>query len=331
MKVLVTGGTGFVGSHLVRLLMRKGLDVTCLVRPTSRLDNLESLPINLQHGDLTNFPSLRKAVKGCRLVYHCAADYRLWCANPDEMMRTNVEGTSNIMRACFEEGVERVVYTSTVGCLGRYTIGVPVDEVAPTRLEDMKSPYKRSKFLAERNVLGWAGQGLPVVIVNPSTPVGEMDIKPTPTGRMIVVFLREKMFGYVDTGMNLIDVRDVAEGHWLASQKGRLGEKYILGHVNLTLKEIFDRLAKISGLPSPRVSIPYWVAAGYAHAENLWTGTLLHQEPTAPLEGVRMSRWKMWFDSSKAVSELGLPQNPIENALERAVRWFYEKGYTSPH
>jgi len=327
---LVTGATGFVGSHVARLLAGRGDRVRVLVRPSSDLRALEGLAVERAPGDLRDPGSLDRALSCVRTVFHVAADYRLWARNPQEIYESNVTGTRNLLDAARRAGVERVVYTSTVA-----TVAVPrptlPNEATASTIDEMIGHYKRSKWLAEQEAFRAAQQGLPVVIVNPSTPVGEMDIKPTPTGRMIVVFLREKMFGYVDTGMNLIDVRDVAEGHWLASQKGRLGEKYILGHVNLTLKEIFDRLAKISGLPSPRVSIPYWVAAGYAHAENLWTGTLLHQEPTAPLEGVRMSRWKMWFDSSKAVSELGLPQNPIENALERAVRWFYEKGYTSPH
>lgn len=329
MKVLVTGGTGFVGSHLVRCLVRYENSVVCLVRPTSRLDNLESLATTLQQGDLTDLNSVREAIKGCRMVYHCAADYRLWCPSPEEMFRVNVTGTDNLMRACFDEGVERVVYTSTVGCLGKYVEGVLADENTLARMEDMLSPYKKSKFLAQENVLGWAKRGLPVVIVNPSTPVGEMDLKPTPTGRMIVDFLRGKMFGYVDSGMNLIDVRDVAEGHWLAAQRGRPGQKYILGNVNLTLKEIFDRLAEIADISPPKRRIPFWIALLYAKGENFWSGRLLHREPTAPLEGVRMSQSKMWFDSSKAVQELGLPQSPIEKALERAVQWFREKGYAS--
>jgi dihydroflavonol-4-reductase len=327
MKVLVTGGTGFVGSHLVRCLVRHENDVTCLVRPTSRLDNLKSLPITLRQGDLTNLNSIREAVKGCRIVYHCAADYRLWCPNPDAMHRINVTGTNNLMQVCFDEVVERVVYTSTVGCLGKYAQGVLADENTPARLEEMLSPYKKSKFLAQENVLVWASRGLPVVIVNPSTPVGEMDLKPTPTGKMIVDFLRGRMFGYVDSGMNLIDVRDVAEGHWLAAQRGSPGQKYILGNVNLTLKDIFDRLGRIAGISPPSQRVPFWIAVLYAHVENFWSGKILHREPTAPLDGVRMSQSKMWFDSSKAVRELGLPQNPIEKALERAVSWFLEKGY----
>lgn len=330
MKVLVTGGTGFVGSHLVRCLLRHENAVTCLVRPSSRLDNLESVPIALRHGDLTDENSIRETVRGCKVVYHCAADYRLWCPDPEEMFRVNVTGTNNLMQACFDEGVERVIYTSTVGCLGKYSKDAPADENTPSRLEDMLSPYKKSKFLAQESVLNWAKRGLPVVIVNPSTPVGEMDLRPTPTGKMIVDFLQGKMFGYVDSGMNLIDVRDVAEGHWLAAQRGSPGQKYILGNVNLTLKNIFDLLSKIAGISPPNRRIPYWIALLYAHVENLWSGQLLHREPTAPLDGVRMAKSKMWFDSSKAVRELGLPQSPIEKALERAIRWFREKGYVRP-
>ncbi|MFN8008101.1 MAG: NAD-dependent epimerase/dehydratase family protein [Terriglobia bacterium] len=330
MKVLVTGGTGFVGSHIVRCLLRHNETVVCLARPASRLDNLQALPISIATGDLKDSSSLYEAVKGCGMVYHSAADYRLWCPDPEEMLRINVDGTDRLMRACFEARVDRVVYTSTVGCLGKYENGTPADESTPVRLEDMQSPYKRTKFLAQQRVLEWAARGLPVVIVNPSTPIGEMDLKPTPTGKMIVDFLRGKMFGFVDTGMNLIDVRDVAEGHWQAAQRGLPGEKYILGNQNLRLQEIFALLAKMSGVPAPTLRVPYWVALAYARVENCWSGRLLQREPSAPLEGVRMSQNKMWFDSSKAIRELGLWQNPVENALMRAIQWFQENGYTRP-
>jgi dihydroflavonol-4-reductase len=325
MKAFVTGGTGFVGSHVVRRLLQRGFDVRCLVRDSSRLDNLEGLPVELVHGDLTEAHALRDAIKGAQYVFHVAADYRLWCPDPDEMYRCNVEGTRNILQAAHESGVERVVYTSTVGCLGSTHNGQPANEQTPVHLDELIGHYKRSKFLAEQVAIERAATGLPVVIVNPSTPVGEMDIKPTPTGKIIVDFLRGKMFGYVDTGMNLIDVRDVAEGHVLAALKGRPGEKYILGARNLTLKQIFDLLAQITGLRSPTTRVPHWVAETYARIENTWSVRIAGREPEVPLESVKLSRHKMWFDASKAVRELGLPQSPVEDALRRAVEWLRER------
>jgi dihydroflavonol-4-reductase len=243
------------------------------------------------------------------------------------MYRINVEGSNNVMQAAFDKKVERVVYTSTVGCLGLNDNGTPANEDTPVTIDDMIGHYKRSKFLAEEKVREWAARGLPVVIVNPSTPVGELDIKPTPTGKIIVDFLRGKMFGYVDTGMNLIDVRDCAEGHVLAAEKGRIGERYILGGRNVTLKEIFNMLASVTDVRSPTMKVPHWVAETYARLENIWSINIARREPDVPLESVRMSRHKMWFDSSKAIRELGLPQTPVEGALERAVNWFRENGY----
>lgn len=326
-KALVTGSTGFLGSHLVRRLLERGAEVRCLARPTSRLDNLRGLPVEIARGDLRDLSSLRQAMRGCRVVYHCAADYRLWCKDPVDMYASNVEGTNNCMQAASDEGVERVVYTSTVGCLGLNPGGKPADEDTPVTIDDMIGDYKRSKFFAEENVRGWAARGLPVVIVNPSTPVGDMDIKPTPTGKIIVDFLRGKMFGFVDTGMNLIDVRDCAEGHVLAAEKGRVGEQYILGAHNLTLKQVFDSLASITEIASPKTKIPHWVAEVYARLENLWSINLAGREPEVPLESVKLARHKMWFDSSKAVRELGLSQSSIDGALLRAVKWFEEHGY----
>jgi dihydroflavonol-4-reductase len=326
-KILVTGGSGFVGSHLVRALLSRGEDVRCLVRESSRLDNLKDLPVEFAYGDLRDTDSLGKAMKGCKRLYHCAADYRLWAKDPSELYESNVNGTRNIMQAAFNAGVDRVIYTSTVGALGLNDDGTPASEETPVALEDMIGHYKRSKFLAEREVENFIAGGLPVVIVSPSTPVGELDIKPTPTGKIIVDFLRGKMFGFVDTGMNLIDVRDVAEGHILAAERGKPGEKYILGNRNLTLKEIFDLLAEITGLASPKMRVPNLVAETYARVENFWSIKIAKREPFAPLESVKMSQHKMWFDSTKAVRELGLPQHAIESALRRAVNWFQKQGY----
>ena len=326
-KVLVTGGTGFLGSHLVRRLLDQGAEVRCLARPASRLDNLKSLPVEIVTGDLLDPISLSKAVKGCFVIYHAAADYRLWSKNPALMYATNVEGTNNCMQAAFDEGVERVVYTSTVGCLGLNKNGEPANEDTPVSMNDMTGHYKLSKFIAEEKVKDWAARGLPVVIVNPSAPVGDLDIKPTPTGKIIVDFLRGKMFGFVDTGMNLIDVRDCADGHLLAAERGRTGERYILGAHNLTLKEIFDLLARVTEIASPKTKVPHWVAELYARLENFWSIKIAGREPDVPLESVKLARHKMWFDSSKAVRELGLPQSPIEGALSRAVEWFERNGY----
>lgn len=327
MLVLVTGGTGFVGSHLVRALLARGEQVRCLVRSSSPLDNLKDLNVEFATGDLRDLDSLKRAAKDCNVVYHCAADYRLWCKTPDEMYQSNVEGSNNVMQAAFDARVDRVVYTSTVGCLGLNQDGRPADEDTPVTIEDMIGHYKRSKFLAEQKVREWAVRGLPVVIVNPSTPVGEMDIKPTPTGKIIVDFLRGKMFGYVDTGMNLIDVRDCAEGHLLAAERGRNGERYILGGRNLTLKQLFDLLAAVTEIASPRMKVPHWVAESYARIENIWSINVAGRPPDVPVESVKMSRHKMWFDSSKAQRELGLRQSPIEEALKRAVKWFREHRY----
>lgn len=329
MKALVTGGTGFVGSHLVRRLLERGAEVRCLVRASSRLDNLKDLPVEFANGDLRDSDSLRRAMRGASVVYHCAADYRLWCADPREMYESNVNGSRNIMQAAFDESVERVVYTSTVGALGLNGDARPANEETPVTIDDMIGHYKRSKYMAEAEVRSWAARGLPVVIVNPSTPVGELDIKPTPTGKIIVDFLKGKMFGYVDTGMNLIDVRDCAEGHVLAAERGRIGERYILGGFNLTLKEMFDSLARVTRVRSPKTRVPHWVAESYARLENFWSINIARRAPEVPLESVRMSRHKMWFDSAKAVTELGLPQNSIERALARAVEWFQEHGYTN--
>ena len=327
MIALVTGGTGFLGAHIVRALLSSDHHVRCLVRPSSRLDNLKDLHVELTEGDLRDLDSLRKAIKDCEVVYHCAADYRLWCKKPAEMYASNVGGTNNVMQAAFEEGVPRAVYTSTVGCLGMNENGTPANESTPVSIDDMIGDYKRSKFQAEEKVREWAARGLPVVIVNPSTPVGELDIKPTPTGKIIVDFLRGKMFGYVDTGMNLIDVRDCAEGHILAAEKGRVGERYILGGPNLTLKEMFDMLGLATGIASPKMKVPHWVAETYSRLENFWSLGIVRREPEVPLESVKLARHKMWFDPSKAVRELGLKQSAIEEALVRAVNWFREHGY----
>src|SRR6266498_3566082 len=305
----VTGGTGFVGAHVVRALLRRGRTVRCLVRPSSRLSNREALAVALVAGDVTDPASLRRAMAGARTVYHCAADYRLSARRPREIYAANVEGTRNVLAAASEVGAQKVVYTSSVGALGLTRDGRPGDEGTPVEPASLIGHYKKSKHQAEGVALAWAGRGLPVVIVNPSTPVGEMDIKPTPTGQMIVDFVNRRMPAYVDTGLNLVDVRDVAEGHVLAAEKGRVGEKYILGNRNMTLKEILEALSRITGLPSPRLRLPHWIPLAAAAADT-FTARITGRAPRIPLEGVRMSRHRMFFDPSKAVRELGLAESP---------------------
>ncbi len=323
---LVTGGTGFVGAHVVRALLARGGAVRCLVRSGSRRANLEGLAVEVVEGDLTDPSSLARAAAGIRTLYHCAADYRLWTRDPAELARTNVAGTDNLLRAAAAAGVERVVYTSSVGALGLAVDGSPADERTPVERGDIVGRYKKSKYDAERVAEAWVERGLPVVIVNPSTPVGELDVKPTPTGQMIVDFVNGRLPAYVDTGLNLVDVRDVALGHLLAAEKGRVGEKYILGNRNMTLKEILEALARLTGLPAPRVRLPHAVPLAAAAAATGWA-YVTGRPPRVSLESVRMSRHRMFFDPGKAVRELGLPQTPVEQALARAVAWFREKGY----
>lgn len=327
MAVLVTGGTGFVGSRLVRKLLDRGETVRCLVRKTSPRGNLDGLAIEQVTGNLQDTASLEQAVRGCRVVYHVAADYRLWSRDPQELYRNNVDGTRNLLNAAHRAGCERIVYCSSVGALGIPKGGASGNESTPVTLEDMIGHYKRSKFLAEQEALKAAATGVPVVIVNPSTPVGPNDIKPTETGRIITRFLNDQMPAYLDTGLNLVDVDDVAEGHILAGEKGRVGEKYILGNRNMTLREILETLSRLTGKPAPRGKIPYGFALGVAHINQFFSGTLLGREPGVPVEGVRMAGKLMYFDASKAVRELGLPQTPVEEALDRAVRWFCDHGY----
>jgi dihydroflavonol-4-reductase len=318
---LVTGGTGFLGAHVVRALLARGREVRCLVRTGTPRDNLDGLPVEIATGDLSDPASLARACAGADIVYHVAADYRLFARDPREIYRTNVDGTRALLRAAGDAGVTRFVHTSSVGALGLTADGSPADETTPVTLDDVVGHYKRSKFLAEREAEAAARAGLPVVIVNPSTPIGEYDVKPTPTGQIVLDFLARRMPAYVRTGLNLVDAKDVAEGHLLAAERGRVGEKYILGHRNMTLKEMLDALAAITGLAAPRVRVPHavpLVVGAIDTALARWTGRV----PRVPLEAVRMSRKTMYFDPSKAVRELGLPQTDVTVALGRAVEWF---------
>jgi dihydroflavonol-4-reductase len=324
---LVTGGTGFVGAAVVRLLLSEGHAVRALARRGSDLRNLDGLDIELTYGDLQDRTSLRPALKGCRRLYHVAAHYSLWEPDPGVFYRVNVDGTRNLLEAAMEAGVERVVYTSTVGALGYREDGGPADEKTPASLDQIIGHYKRSKFLAEEEARQAAVRGLPLVIVNPSTPVGPRDIKPTPTGRVIVDYLNRLMPAYIDTGLNLIDVDDVAKGHVLAAERGRVGERYILGHRNLTLKEIFAILGQITKIPAPKICLPYRLILPLAYANQWLSDLITKRPPRIPLEGVKMAKRHMFFDASKAVRELGLPQSSIEQALERAAHWFIDHGY----
>ncbi|MBI4464948.1 MAG: NAD-dependent epimerase/dehydratase family protein [Acidobacteria bacterium] len=324
-KILVTGGTGFVGNHLVRRLCAERLAVRVLARPTSPVERLESLPVEVVIGDLLDRDSLQRAVRGCQVVFHVAADYRLWVRNPEESYRNNVEGTEQLLEVALQEGVSRFIHTSTVGTVGFSANGTPATEDRFVEPKTAKGHYKRSKVLAEQTALRYAQQGCPVVVVNPSAPVGEGDYKPTDTGKIILNFLNRKMPAYLDTGLNLVDVRDVAEGHFAAWQRGKVGERYILGGRNMSFKEILDTLAQITGLSSPRLRMPYGVAL-CAGAVNSLVARLSGRPPLVPLDGVRMARYKMYVNSAKAERELDYRPGPVEPALERAVQWFRSQG-----
>jgi dihydroflavonol-4-reductase len=324
--ILVTGASGFIGGHIARLLVERGCAVRVLVRPTSNLSGIADLPVERLEGDLRDVGSVRRAMRGCGQTYHVAADYRLWTTDPGELRRSNVEGTRNVLQVAAEAGVLKVVYTSTVGTIGIRGDGTPGAEDSPVSITEMTGHYKRSKFEAEQLALDFAAKGLPVVIVNPTAPVGEGDLKPTPTGKIIVDFLLGAMPAYVDTGLNLVDVRDVASGHLLAAERGRPGERYILGARNMTLREILESLSRISGRPAPRLRLPYGLALGFSLAETALAG-LTGREPRAPLEAVRMARKKMFVTTGKAERELGFRPGPVEDALQRAVEWFRRNRY----
>jgi dihydroflavonol-4-reductase len=314
--VLVTGASGFLGWHVARALLERGYSVRALLRNGSRIDQLD---VERVAGDLRDPASLRMAVAGCGLVFHVAADYRLWAKDTDELYKSNVEGTRHLLQAARDAGVERVVYTSTVGCIGIPQGGLGAEQM-PVSLGDMSGHYKRSKFLAEQAALEFASDGLPVVIVNPTAPVGEHDVKPTPTGKIVRDFLTGGMPAFIDTGLNVVDVRDVAEGHLLACEHGRPGERYILGAENLTLAQILQKLARITGGKAPWVRLPYPVAWLAGAGSTAWA-RLTGEPPRVPLEAVRMARTKMWVTHQKAERELGFRPGPADAALKRAVEW----------
>src|SRR5437763_11335414 len=327
MKVLVTGATGFIGSHVAQALAVQGADLRLLTRASSRTDNIAGLNAERVTGDLRDPGSLKRAMQGCEFVFHVAADYRLWVRDPDQMYRSNVEGTRAIIRAAQESGVRRVIYTSSVATMGFTTAGHLANESSPVSIKEMVGHYKRSKFMAEQIALEAGNKGANVVVVNPTTPIGEYDIKPTPTGRIVVDFLKRKFPAYVDTGLNLADVKEVARGHLLAMEKARPGQRYILGGENLTLKQILDKLAALTGLPAPTMKVPHAVAMGFAVFDQFVTGIVMGKEPRATIDAVKMGRKKMFASSAKAERELGYKVLPIEDALHRAIDWFQSHGY----
>lgn len=324
MKVFVTGGTGFIGSNLVRLLLQEGYAVRALVRSNSCLDNLKDLDLEIVQGNLidTNFDQY---LKGCKILFHCAAHYSLWKADKQRLEQYNIIGTRNVLAAARKAGVERTIYTSSVAAIG-VKPGIAVDETYQSSVENLVGYYKKSKYWAEQEALKAVKLGQDIVIVNPSSPIGPGDIKPTPTGDLILRFLQRKMPAYVNTGLNFIDVRDVAKGHLLALEKGKSGERYILGHQNLTLKEFLDLLAEITGFPPPQYNIPIWLPLTVAWVDETIL-TRFGKPPAIPLDGVKMSKQPMYYNASKAVRELGLPQSPIKIALQDAVNWFITNKY----
>jgi dihydroflavonol-4-reductase len=327
MLAFLTGATGFVGSHVARALVEQSADLRLLVRSNSNLENIADLKADVVSGDLRDPSSLQNAMAGCDVVFHVAADYRLWVRDPEQMYRANVEGTRAILEAARKNGLRRVVYTSSVATMGFTEDGTPANEDSPVSLDNMIGHYKRSKFMAEQVAMEASRSGVDVVIVNPTTPVGERDIKPTPTGRIIVDFLKKKFPAYVDTGLNLVDVHQCALGHIAALEKGRTGERYILGGENLTLKQILDRLAAITGLPSPRVRVPYVLALATGVVDEIVTGRIRGREPRATIDAVRMGRKKMFVSSTKAERELGWKITNVDSALRRAVAWFRQHDY----
>ena len=324
MRAFVTGGTGFIGANIVRLLLEKGIEVRALARDRSRLDNLAELEVEIVRGDL-NDDDLSRQMRGCQVVFHVAARYSLFQRDRAALYRDNVLGTRNVLAAARSAGVERVVYTSSVAAIGVKPHGEVADETHQSPVEHLIGQYKQSKYWAEREAIAAVRLGQDVTIVNPSTPVGPWDLKPTPTGDIILRFLRRQMPAYVDTGLNLIDVRDVAMGHWLALERGRTGDRYILGHQNLSLKALLDCLARLTGLPAPQRTVPLWLPLSVAWCEEMILARL-GKPPSIPIDGVRMSAEPMYYSSAKAVRELGLPQSPLDRALRDAIDWFYERG-----
>lgn len=327
MSVFVTGGTGFVGANLLRLLLQEGYSVKALVRPNSNLGNLQGLDVEIIKGDLNDL-NLWQQMQGCQYLFHVAAHYSLWQKDREALYQNNVLGTRNVLAAAKKAGIERTVYTSSVAAIGAGKFDKVVDETYQSPLEELVGDYKKSKFLAEQEAMQAASRGQEVVVVNPSSPIGPLDIKPTPTGDIILRFLRRQMPAYLDTGLNFIDVRDVARGHLLALSKGKSGSRYILGHQNLSLKELLDELAQITGLSAPQRTVPAWLPLSVAWVDEKILAPL-GKQPSVPLDGVRMAKQRMYYNPSKAVRELNLPQSSLNTALKDAVNWFVSQGYVN--
>ncbi len=329
MRILITGATGFVGTAVLRKLIEHEHEARVLVRADSSRVNLEGLPVQVVVGDLRDRQSLERAVGTCEALYHVAADYRLWAKDPEELYQANVTGTRNIVLAAAQAGVRRIVYTSSVATLGLNPDGAPADEQTPVSLDHMIGHYKRSKFLAEQEITRLVSeQGLPVVIVNPSTPIGPRDVKPTPTGRMVLDAATGRMPAYVDTGLNVVHVDDVAAGHLLAFERGNIGERYILGGHNMSLRQILECVARITGGKSPRIRLPQGLILPFAYVSEAWAKvTNARTPPRLTVAGVRMSKKRMFFTSGKAQRELAYRFRPAEEAIEEAIAWFRAKGY----
>jgi dihydroflavonol-4-reductase len=330
MQVFLTGATGFVGSHVARAYADAGAELRLLTRSSSSLKAIEGMRAEVVVGDLLQPSSLRSAIQGCEAVVHVAADYRLWVRDPKAMYAANVDGTRELLRIAREEGVRRVVYTSSVATMGFRKDGTIVDESSPVSIEDMIGHYKRSKFVGEQEAIKAARTGQEVMILNPTTPIGAGDAKPTPTGRIVVDFLNRRFPAYVETGLNLVDVAEVARMHVIALDRGTPGERYILGGENLTLKQILDRMSSITGLPSPKMKVPHAVAMAFAFFDENFTGKLLGREPRATVEAVRMGKKMMFASSAKAERELGFKVLPVYAAMRAAIEWFVEHGYAPP-
>ncbi len=332
MTTLVTGATGFIGGNLARTLSARGGEVRALVRPGANNLAIRDTTVKQVPGDLLDSNSLRRAADGCESIYHCAATYSFWAKRPEDIYRTNVAGTRNLLDAAHQAGVRRVVFTSSVSTIGLPDLdsshrGQLGSEELPPDPSHLIGHYKQSKYTAEQLALAANDEDFEVVVVNPCAPVGKWDVKPTPTGRIPLDFAKGRIPGYLSTGMNLVDVADVAEGHILAMERGRPGERYILGHRNLTLREVFEMLAEITGRRAPRLRFPYWFILGAAYCDQWVESGIMGRQPTIPVEGIKIARHPMYVSSQKAVAELGMPQRPVEAALEKAVRWFTDHGY----
>jgi dihydroflavonol-4-reductase len=327
MTTLVTGAAGFLGSHVARQLLARGDSVRVLMRPSSNNRAISDLPLEYVTGDLRDAASLDRAMAGAKRVFHVAADYRLWAKNPREIYDSNVGGTKNLLAAAKKAGIEQLIYTSTVATIAVDRPELP-NESTDSKLEEMIGHYKRSKWMAEQDVLGAVKEGLPVIVAMPTTPVGPWDWKPTPTGKIILDFVNGKMPGYVETGLNFVGVEECAAGHLLAAERGKIGERYLLGAENLTLKDLLDVLSRITGLRAPAMKIPHAVALGVAYVETAFS-RLIGREPGIPVEGVKIAQHKMFVDCSRAQKELGFQPKPVAAALERAVRWYQANGYVT--